>query len=82
MILWRRIRILFSKLSQDDLFLSILMVGQGIWACQDPSSSVLPEMISTQVLSEICSALSTLWSLPTLRCKLKVQFESIFSGFY
>ena len=70
------------KIIQDDLCLSILMVGQGIWAYQDPSSSALPGMISTQVLSEICSALSTLWSLPALRCKLKVQFESIFSGFY
>ena len=70
------------KIIQDDLCLSILMVGQGIWAYQDPSSNALPGMISTQVLSEICSALSTLWNISALRCKLKLQFESILSGFY
>jgi len=70
------------KIIKDDLCLSILMVGQGIWAYQDPSSNAMPGMISTQVLSEICSALSTLWSLSALRCKLKLQFESILSGFY
>ena len=70
------------KIIKDDLCLSLLMVGQGIWAYQDPSSSAVPGMISIQVLTEICSTLSTLWNLAPLRTILKVQFESIFTGFY
>ena len=70
------------KIIKDDLCLSLLMVGQGIWAYQDPSTGAVPGMISIQVLSEICSTLSTLWSLPPLRMQLKPQFESIFTGFY
>lgn len=70
------------KLIKDDLCLSLLMVGQGIWAYQDPSSGAVPGMISIHVLSEICSTLSTMWSLSPLRNLLKLQFESIFTGFY
>jgi hypothetical protein len=70
------------KIIQDNLCLSILMVGQGIWAYQDPSSGAVPGMISIRVLSEICSTVSVLWSLPQLRSQLKLQFENIFSGFY
>eukprot|EP00554_Chaetoceros_debilis_P014618 CAMPEP_0194126666 /NCGR_PEP_ID=MMETSP0150-20130528/60105_1 /TAXON_ID=122233 /ORGANISM="Chaetoceros debilis, Strain MM31A-1" /LENGTH=1558 /DNA_ID=CAMNT_0038820539 /DNA_START=463 /DNA_END=5139 /DNA_ORIENTATION=- len=75
---------------KDDLCLSLLMVGQGIWAYQDPSSDAIPGMISMSVLSEICSTLSTMWSLGTnssansrcLREVLVVQFEAFFTGFY
>lgn len=70
------------KIIKDDLCLSLLMVGQAIWAYQDPSSGAVPGMISIHVLSEICSTLSTLWNLSHLRGLLIVQFESIFTGFY
>mmetsp|Transcript_8264 Transcript_8264/g.15570 ORF Transcript_8264/g.15570 Transcript_8264/m.15570 type:complete len:1619 (-) Transcript_8264:17-4873(-) len=70
------------KIIQDNLCLSILMVGQGIWAYQDPTTDAVPGMISIRVLSEICSTVSVLWSLPQLRSQLKLQFENIFSGFY
>lgn len=69
-------------LIQDDLCLSLLMIGQGIWAYQDPSSGAVPGMISTQVLSEVCNTISTLWNLQVLRPMLVTQFESIFTGFY
>ncbi len=70
------------KTIKDDLCLSLLLVGQGIWAYQDPSSGALPGMISMNVLSEICSTLSTLWSITPLRSMLTTQFETIFTGFY
>lgn len=70
------------KIIGDDLCLSILIVGQGIWQYQDPTSGAVPGMISIQVLSEICTTLATMWGLPSLRLKLTLQFESIFSGFY
>lgn len=70
------------RLIQDDLCLSILMIGQSIWAYQNPSSQAVPGMISLEVLSEICSTVSLLWSISHLRNVLTVQFESIFTGFY
>lgn len=69
-------------LIQDDLCLSLLMIGQGIWAYQDSSSGAVPGMISTQVLSEICNTVALLWNLQVLRPMLVTQFESIFTGFY
>jgi len=70
------------KFVKDDLCLSLLIVGQGIWAYQDSSSGALPGLISMDVLSEICSTLSTMWSTPSLREVLTTQFETIFTGFY
>ena len=70
------------KIIQDDLCLSLLLVGQGIWAYQDPTSGALPGMISMNVLAEICSTISTLWSIESLRNVLTTQFENIFTGFY
>ena len=75
-------RLNLLDLIQDNLCLSLLMIGQGIWAYQDPSSGAVPGMISTQVLSEICNTISTLWNLKVLRPMLVTQFESIFTGFY
>lgn len=75
-------RLELLDLIQDNLCLSLLMIGQGIWAYQDPSSGAVPGMISTQVLSEICNTISTMWNLKVLRPMLVTQFESIFTGFY
>jgi hypothetical protein len=66
---------------QDDLCLSLLMTGQAIWAYED-NSSIRPGFISLEVLSEICSTLSTLWTSVDLRKHLVSQFESIFTGFF
>ena len=66
---------------QDDLCLSLLMTGQAIWAFQD-NENISPGFISLEVLSEICSTLSTLWTNASLRKHLVPQFESIFTGFY
>ena len=56
---------------QDDLCLSLILTGQTIG-----------NGLSIQVLSEICSTISTLWSIPRLRSVLAVQMESIFTGFF
>jgi hypothetical protein len=69
------------QIIQDDLCLSLLLTGQAIWAYQD-NSSISPGFISMEVLSEICSTLSTLWSSCNLRKHLVPQFEAIFNGFY
>ncbi|KAL3921345.1 MAG: hypothetical protein SGILL_002796 [Bacillariaceae sp.] len=69
------------QIIQDDLCLSLLLTGQAIWAYQD-NASVSPGFISMEVLSEICSTLSTLWSSYNLRKHLVPQFEAIFTGFY
>jgi hypothetical protein len=47
------------QIIQDDLCLSLLMTGQAIWAYQE-NSNISPGFISLEVLSEICSTLSTL----------------------
>mmetsp|Transcript_15238 Transcript_15238/g.37592 ORF Transcript_15238/g.37592 Transcript_15238/m.37592 type:complete len:1844 (-) Transcript_15238:106-5637(-) len=69
------------QIIQDDLCLSLLLTGQAIWAYQD-NSSISPGFISLEVLSEICSTLSTLWTSVNLRKHLVPQFEAIFNGFY
>ena len=69
------------QIVQDDLCLSLLMTGQAIWAYQE-NSNVSPGFISLEVLSEICSTLSTLWTTVSLRKYLVPQFEAIFTGFY
>lgn len=66
------------QIVQDDLCLSLLMTGQAVWAYQDSNSG----FISLEVLSEICSTLSTLWTSIPLRKHLVSQFEAIFTGFY
>mmetsp|Transcript_26583 Transcript_26583/g.64813 ORF Transcript_26583/g.64813 Transcript_26583/m.64813 type:complete len:1679 (-) Transcript_26583:89-5125(-) len=66
---------------QDDLCLALLMTGQAIWAFED-NNNISPGFISLEVLSEICSTLSTLWTSVDLRKHLVVQFESIFTGFF
>lgn len=69
------------QIVQDDLCLSLLLTGQAIWAFQD-NPSVTPGFISLEVLSEICSTISTIWTNVNLRSHLVPQFEAIFSGFY
>ncbi|KAG7338772.1 hypothetical protein IV203_002526 [Nitzschia inconspicua] len=69
------------QIIQDDLCLSLLLNGQAIWAYQD-NTSVVPGFISMEVLSEICTTLSTLWTSYNLRKHLVPQFEAIFTGFY
>ena len=69
------------QIVQDDLCLSLLMTGQAVWAYQE-NNHIAPGFISLEVLSEICSTLSTLWTSTTLRKYLVSQFEAIFSGFY
>ncbi|KAL3945256.1 MAG: hypothetical protein SGBAC_000667 [Bacillariaceae sp.] len=66
---------------QDDLCLSLLMTGQAIWAFEG-NNNISPGFISLEVLSEICSTLSTLWTSVNLRKHLVAQFESIFTGFF
>lgn len=69
------------QIIQDDLCLSLLLTGQAIWAYQE-NPNVAPGFISLEVLSEICSTLSTLWTSVNLRKHLTPQFEAIFNGFY
>jgi Sec7 domain len=69
------------QIIQDDLCLSLLLTGQAIWAYQD-NPSMSPGFISLEVLSEICSTMSTLWTSVNLRKHLVPQFEAIFNGFY
>lgn len=69
------------QIVQDDLCLSLLLTGQAIWAYQD-NPSITPGFISLEVLTEICSTISTLWTSVNLRKHLVPQFEAIFSGFY
>jgi hypothetical protein len=69
------------QIVQDDLCLSLLLSGQAIWAFHD-NPSATPGFISLEVLSEICSTISTLWTSVNFRKHLVPQFEAIFSGFY
>mmetsp|Transcript_958 Transcript_958/g.2067 ORF Transcript_958/g.2067 Transcript_958/m.2067 type:complete len:1826 (+) Transcript_958:193-5670(+) len=69
------------QIVQDDLCLSLLLTGQAIWAYHD-NPNITPGFISLEVLSEICSTISTLWTSVNLRKHLVPQFEAIFSGFY
>ena len=69
------------QIVQDDLCLSLLLTGQAIWAFHDIPSTI-PGFISLEVLSEICSTMSTLWTRVNLRKHLVPQFEAIFTGFY
>lgn len=67
------------RIVEDDLCLALLTTGQAIWT-EDGSQGVVTT--SPEVLSEVCSTLSLLWSLDHLRKKLHSQFVAIFSGFY
>ncbi len=69
------------QIVQDDLCLSLLLTGQAIWAYHD-NPSITPGFISLEVLSEICSTISTIWTSVNLRKHLIPQFEAIFTGFY
>ncbi len=69
------------QIVQDDLCLSLLLTGQAIWAYHD-NPSITPGFISLEVLSEICSTISTLWTSVNLRKHLIPQFEAIYTGFY
>eukprot|EP00536_Pseudo-nitzschia_multiseries_P009846 jgi/Psemu1/258490/estExt_Genewise1Plus.C_2860061 len=69
------------QIVQDDLCLSLLLTGQAIWAYHS-TPNVIPGLISLEVLSEICSTMSTLWTSVNLRKHLVPQFEAIFTGFY
>ena len=70
------------RIIQDDLCLALPMMGQEIWAYQDPASGAMPGIILIDVLSEICATLNNLWSITSLRNQLTPQLESIFTGFY
>jgi hypothetical protein len=78
-------------LIEDDLCLALLTTGQAVWANHDKfartSATSSRDMLgspgtSLEVISEVCSTVSLLWSLPRLRSRLCSQFESIFSGIY
>ncbi|GKY94629.1 hypothetical protein MPSEU_000428400 [Mayamaea pseudoterrestris] len=65
---------------QDELCLSLLMTGQAIWAYHD--AHAFQEIVSLDVLSEVCATIAALWNTLTLRRHLISQFEAIFTGFY
>lgn len=60
---------------QDDLCLSLLMIGQSIWA-------QAPGFVGIEVLCEICETLAALWHVPAFRTLFCAQLETIFTGFY
>ena len=68
------------RIIEDDLCLALLTVGQSMWVEHDNASG--SSTTSPEVLSEVCSTLSLLWSLDHLRKRLHSQFVAIFSGFY
>ena len=68
------------RIVQDDLCLALLTTGQAIWADDGPLQDGFTT--SPEILSEVCSTLSLLWSLDYLRKRLHSQFVAIFSGFY
>ncbi|KAL3795042.1 hypothetical protein HJC23_006363 [Cyclotella cryptica] len=68
------------RVVEDDLCLALLTTGQAIWAEDGQYNGSAP--VSTEVVSEVCSTLSLLWSLSCLRTRLHSQFMAIFSGFY
>lgn len=70
------------QIIQDDLCLSLLMTGQAVWSVQGNSNYIAPGVISLEVLTEICSTLTSLWTITSLRKHLISQFEAIFTGFY
>lgn len=72
------------RIIQDDLCLSLLMTGQAIWTGfgVDGSGGSDGNIISLEVLSEVCNTISTLWNTLLLRPHLVAQFETIFTGFY
>ena len=85
------------RLISDDLCLSLITMGQSIWSHHSafPSSGTKSSSsgsgssrpgssvpMSPDVLGEICSTLSALWNVPTLRTRLVPQFEAVFAGFY
>jgi len=71
------------QIIQDHLCFSLLTIGQMTWTYLDPTNDLLPGvLVSTEVLSEVCTTLSTLWNLHFLQSFLISQFEAIFTGFY
>jgi Sec7 domain len=70
------------QIIQDDVCLSLLMTGQAIWAYHDTTTNIPPCFVSLEVLSEICTTLSILWTTVSLRSQLIPQFETILTGFY
>lgn len=67
---------------QDEFCLSLLMTGQAFWSDEKDGISGSTGILSLEVLSELCSTISTLWSISALRFCLESQFEAIFSGFF
>jgi hypothetical protein len=68
------------RLVEDDLCLALLTTGQAVW--DEGHFRGAAPTTSPEVLSEVCSTLSLLWSLGHLRSRLHSQFVAIFSGFY
>jgi hypothetical protein len=68
------------RVVEDELCLALLTTGQAVWVEEGMESGVLQPTV--EVLSEVCSTLSLLWSIDPLRKRLHSQFVAIFSGFY
>lgn len=68
----RNVRSLLS-IVQDELCLALLIIGQVAGN----------DVLSLEVLSEVCATIATLWGTsPFLRKKLYVHFEAIINGFF
>jgi len=82
------------RIIQDDLCLSLLMLGQGIWTFSsdtttsaarrnnNSSSNLFSSVISSELLTEVCTTITLLWQNIFLRNHLTSQLEAIFTGFY
>mmetsp|Transcript_33251 Transcript_33251/g.38489 ORF Transcript_33251/g.38489 Transcript_33251/m.38489 type:complete len:2324 (+) Transcript_33251:190-7161(+) len=79
---------------KDELCLSLLLTGQAIITTSHhhhhPSSHADPmsnvgfhnSQSSLEILSGVCSTISTLYNIQSLRKELTRQFETIFTGFF
>ena len=78
------------RILQDELCLSLLILGQGIWTSSPDtstrrnanSSNLISSVISSDLLTEVCNTITSLWQNTFLRSHLTSQFEAIFTGFY
>jgi len=83
------------RIIQDELCLSLLLLGQGIWTfssdtsvttrrqmMNSSSSNLFSSVISSELLTEVCMTITLLWQNTFLRKHLTSQFEAIFTGFY
>lgn len=84
------------RIIRDEFCLSLLMLGQAFWLSA-PNETMVDKSINPnnenfssggsvglplEVLAEVCSTISVLWNISSLRTRLVIQFESIFTGFF